>query len=363
MHSHLMRALLLLLAWSRLGDVLGQVTFPLSAAFVPPAWRLSDAPVSGDRSVTFTWLLPQNNPDELRERFQAVSDPASPQYQQFMPAADILAHLTPVSSVVQPVFDYLSQQGVDASKVIQQGDSLQVTATVAQINTMFDTTMNWYTASGVASRQLLRATGGLTIPQSLAASTRLILDLVTPPVPARVATPDSNDQSPTPPSVGVPDSGSAVMEPSGQGGEHSFHPMQASPTTTPSATYTSLSCSVYANRTGSILVATADFIQAQYNMTFRKGAVGYDGVRVAVVGNQNQQDNLFGDYTHECYSSADLVNIGAAYGMQQAPQQLINAPYARVNDILFAQQVQASLELSLDSQSVYLTSPTSSINM
>ena len=152
----------------------------------------------------------------------------------------------------------------------------------------------------------------------------------------------------------------STNHPSNSGPGHNFHVLQVDGVSS-AAPYTNLSCAVYDGST-TIRAVPVDFIQARYNMTFRQSTTGFDGTRVGIYGGFTDEDNLFGVYSHECWSAADLTNIGAAYNFQQLPIPG-TAPYARVNDLLYQQQQIATEENSLDSQSVYLVSPTSSVSI
>ena len=142
---------------------------------------------------------------------------------------------------------------------------------------------------------------------------------------------------------------------------HRFHPMQVFAGAGPAA-YTNLSCYFF-SQVANAAITGFDWLLAQYNATSRQSATAYDGVRVAVFGGVAEHgDTLTGAPTHESYSPADLTNMGASYRYQQQPLTS-TAPYAQVNSLLFLQQEVAGEEESLDSQAVYLTSPTSSISM
>ena len=361
----------------------GAVFYPLWSGFMSSSWQQSSAPVDDRQLVSFVWLLPQSNPEALRERFELVSDPTSPQYMQYLEADEIKQHLRPDASVVQGVLDYLTQHGVDtASSVVDQGDSLAITATVPQVQSMFATTMSWYqkasssyaatatASSGTARRPLLRASTGLTIPATLAASTRLLLNLVNAPMPARLAAvPPKEDQGVRGRlsqlqwrAATTVTTSSSTTPLSSTSPSHRFHSMQAAPSDLAGAApYSNLSCALYPNRKA-IAAVPSDFVQARYNMTFRQAATGFDGVRVGTIGGVSEFDDLLGLPDRECYSNFDLTNIGAAYNFQQLPIQG-TAPYARVNELVFLQQGLAGIENSLDSQSVYVASPTSSISL
>ena len=365
-------ALLLLVALSYRSSCLasgprgqsGALFYPLWAGFSSSSstWQLSNTRVNEQQLVRFVWLLPQTQPDALRERFEAVSDPTSSQYMQYMTAEQIRQQISPPASLLQAVLNYLTQHGVDtASAVVNYGDSLAVRATVSQVQAMFATTMRWYRSSAVNSTQfVLRATAGVTVPAHLAASTRLLLNLVNPPMTNRLTavSPAGDEevrlrlaQQQRNTSVGHVKSALTTAG-------HKFHSMGL---TAAAANYSGLSCYLYQNR-GDLFATSADFVHARYNISSRQASTGFDGVRVAIFGGVIEDDDVDTIPLHDCYDTVDLVNIGAAYGYQQEPITG-TAPYARVNDLLFEQQQLASVENSLDSQSVYLTSPTSSISL
>ena len=340
---------------------------PLWPTFTSSSWRLSSAAVNSQHLVPFVWLLPQTDPAALHDRFEAVSNPLSPHYMQYMTTDEIRAHIQPDASVVQSVLDYLTQHGVDtAQSVVDQGDSLEVRATVAQVESMFATTMSWYEeTTGSSSRTVLRATSGLTIPASVASSTRLVLNLIDAPMPGRLAAVVPLGEEGVQARLAELQWTAATTpstEPLSAVTPHTFHSMQATPAAVSGAApYFNLSCAITSNA-ATILATPADFIQQRYNISSRQLASGYDGIRVGIIGGESGVDNLIGLGSHDCWSTADLTNIGAAYNYQQLPIEAA-APYARINDLLFEQQQLASSEATLDSQSVYLTSPTSSVSL
>ena len=382
---HAVLAVVLLIAlWqvspSGCAEAADSVTYPLWSGFTSPqsAWQLSSLPVGSQQQVHFQWLLPQSDSNALKQRFEAVSDPRSAQYQQYMSADDIKQHIRPDAQVTATVLAYLAQHGVDADKsVVDNGDALRVTATVAQVEAMFGTTMGWYqktsaasTADDVAagqSRPLLRATAGLTVPASIAAHTRLLLNLVDAPLRGRLsAVMPAGDgetraalrelqrqiatRSSPLPAESLPSSG------------HNFHPMQSapSPDVTGAAVYEPLSCAYYAGRNSTLYAIPNSFVQERYNISSRQSAVGYDGTKVAILGGFTDASLLLNEPIRASYSSADLLNIGAAYNLQQPPNS-IDAPWARENDLLNADQLLADGENTLDSQAVYLMSPTAAV--
>ena len=323
---------LVVLAQKRLDG--GAMFYPLWPGFTSSTWQLSEARVNQQQPVHFVWLLPQTEPDALRERFEAVSDPTSSQYMQYMTAEQIRQHLRPSITVVQAVLNYLTQHGVDtASAVVDYGDSLAVRATVSQVQAMFGTTMSWYRSSAVNSspsrlttiatspsskgagqRLVLRATAGVTVPAHLAASTRLLLNLVDPPMSRR-------------PALGRRAGDTDDVQRAHSTPGHTFHSMQSNPPPSGVPNYISLSCILYGPNQV-VPVTTSDFLQARYNITARRTVAGFDGVRVGIFGGIAEADDVYGLNTRDCYDSDDLANIGAAYGYQQQPIPG-TAPYAR----------------------------------
>lgn len=359
----------------------GSLHVPLSAGFSSSSWQRLMTTVDASRTVKFSWLLPQGDAATLQARFESVSQPSSPLYLQHMQTDEIKALLRPdAATVVQPVRAYLERHGVQAAQIVDRGDYLAVTASVQQVEALFNTTMHLYqqssagdafgqadqpTAPAGAARLVLRATDGLTVPASLVASTRLLVGLVDLPVPARLSSSTESSAAlmellqsqhyAAAPAAQPPLENEDVQH-------HSWHTTQVAPTGT-AASYTPLSCALYGGPTNRTLFVTgADFIQAQYGLSSRQTATGNSGQRVGVVGGVTLTDTVYGVASQECWSPADVVNIGAAYGYQQQPLT-IDAPYARVNALLFEEQHLASVENSLDAQSVYLTSPTASLGL
>jgi len=90
-----------------------------------------------DRNVTVMIALRQRNLDQLNDIFREVSNPLSPQYQNFLSSSAILDMIAPPTSDVQPVYAWLQDAG--AHTLISFGDALEVRLSVAAAERLFRT--------------------------------------------------------------------------------------------------------------------------------------------------------------------------------------------------------------------------------
>ena len=251
------------------------------------------------------------------------------------------------------------EQVVDDTETADTHDDSTHDSTADAAHTTTAHTASAHTASAASSRArrpLLRATTGVTLPAHLVEHTRLLLGLVDPPMSTRVQA--------------VEPRRSVQSRPIKAGWPRTAPGNRAQPSDVGSAaaSYTPFSCAaLYADPSSPpvrpMQFVSSDFVQARYNISSRAAATGFDGSRVAIIGGyQDPTGDLANVPERACYDSADLANIGAAYGYQQPPIA-VDAPWARANDLIFQQQQAADFENTLDSQAVYLVAPTAAMSL
>jgi subtilase family serine protease len=141
----------------------GNVPVPGSA----PAWvrtaHVDGTPAASSR-LTFNVALPLRNQAQVNQLAQAVSDPHSPSYGKYLTASQFNARFAPTSAQIAKVSSFLRSRDITII-----GDGLgdrwvTASATVAQVEKAFDTTLKTYTYKG---HRLRAATRELSVPSSV----------------------------------------------------------------------------------------------------------------------------------------------------------------------------------------------------
>lgn len=144
--------------------VSGDVVFTRSAA--PPGWQLGSRADVG-ASVRLQFGLKQQNLDVLDAKFWAVSDPKSPEYQNFMTIEAISAIVAPKAEDVTLIKNWLFQHGVKETEIKSlAGDSLEVVTTVQVAENLFETQFYQY-VNTKSKKTLLRQFGPLSVPSDV----------------------------------------------------------------------------------------------------------------------------------------------------------------------------------------------------
>jgi tripeptidyl-peptidase-1 len=128
---------------------------------------------------TFLIALKQRNLDVIDRLFWAVSDPTSPEYQNFLSIEEIAAIVDPPKEDKQRVVDWLHANGVDSIK--DHGDALEVRASVKAIEKLFSTHMVKYT-NAKTRKTIVRHLGKLIVPSHVAEYIDLVSGLTEFPV-------------------------------------------------------------------------------------------------------------------------------------------------------------------------------------
>ena len=116
-----------------------------------PSWT-SQAPVAGDvpaaqpqRLVVVLNLRDESGAEALSS---AVSDPASPQYRQYLSSADWRSRFAPTDATVAQVTDWLASQGFSIGSIPANHRYIPFSGTTAQVQSAFATTLKDYTKDG-----------------------------------------------------------------------------------------------------------------------------------------------------------------------------------------------------------------------
>jgi subtilase family serine protease len=117
--------------------------------------------------INFGVLLKMRNQSLADATLKKVSDPASASYGKWLTNAQFNATFAPKASDVSAVRTWLRGQGFSISKTLPSGMYLEVSATTAQVEKAFGTSINTYTYKG---RTVLGNTTALSVPSSTPAA-------------------------------------------------------------------------------------------------------------------------------------------------------------------------------------------------
>ena len=98
-----------------------------------------------DQLLGVTVSLPFAQPEAAQAFVDAVSNPNSPSYRQFITPAEVGARFGKPESVVQALSQYLAQNGLEITLVGQNRLAVSVRGTVAELEQAFHTTLRSYT--------------------------------------------------------------------------------------------------------------------------------------------------------------------------------------------------------------------------
>ena len=135
--------------------------------------RLDPVPLSSSHS--FTLALQQRNTDRLAAMLQAVSDPTSPQYGQYLTPQQLQDLTAPPTSVTDPILHWLTDHGVLSSSIqyAPASGAIQVATTAEVVNALFGCVLHrWRHVDG---REAEVAWGDCSMPDELASGVELVL--------------------------------------------------------------------------------------------------------------------------------------------------------------------------------------------
>jgi subtilase family serine protease len=129
------------------------------------ATRTADAPTSAPVSVAVT--LPLRHADQLQQLIAAVSDPASPQYGQYLTADQFAARFGPNAAQVQQVSAYLRSRGLTVDGVSSNNVVIDASGAVADAQHAFGTRLGRYHDARL-NRSFTSNDSAVQVPQSIA---------------------------------------------------------------------------------------------------------------------------------------------------------------------------------------------------
>ena len=144
-----------------------------------PAWTTvapqTAAVPSGQLVHARVWLTPKNA-DQLDALAQAVSDPASAQYGQFISADQYAAQFAPTADQIGPVTQWLKQSGLSVTATGPDNHFLAVAGSASAISTAFGATLANYLVNG---KQAQAPAADVSVPDSLAGYVTAVTGLST----------------------------------------------------------------------------------------------------------------------------------------------------------------------------------------
>ena len=144
-----------------------------------PAWTTvapqTAAVPSGQLVHARVWLTPKNA-DQLDALAQAVSDPASAQYGQFISADQYAAQFAPTADQIGPVTQWLEQSGLSVTATGPDNHFLAVAGSASAISTAFGATLANYLVNG---KQAQAPVADVSVPDSLAGYVTAVTGLTT----------------------------------------------------------------------------------------------------------------------------------------------------------------------------------------
>lgn len=105
---------------------------------VPPTWQQVGR-ASMHQRMHFSIAVKQNNLDQLEKQFWAVSEPTSPEWQNFMTRDEIAAMVASKPADMMVVRKWLATVLGSDSTVQQTADAIEVHASVAEVEQLFET--------------------------------------------------------------------------------------------------------------------------------------------------------------------------------------------------------------------------------
>jgi len=147
---------------------------------VPQAGTL---PASASTSA-MVWLAP-SDPAGLAALAQAVSDPSSSQYRQYISHSEYVSRFAPTAAEVSSVETWLQQAGLSVTEVGPDNHYLAVSGTANAISSAFGTQLALFQVNG---KQVQAPTSDVSVPASVSASVLAVTGLT--PVGHRVTPAD-----------------------------------------------------------------------------------------------------------------------------------------------------------------------------
>jgi len=128
---------------------------------VPPTWHIVGR-ASRHQRMHFSIAMKQQNLDKLEEKFWAVSDPKSPEWQHFMSRDEIGAMVASSPEHVDAVMSWLKRSLSKCAKVTRTADAVEVRASVADTERLFNAEVYIFTHDN--GHTILRVMGPHSVP-------------------------------------------------------------------------------------------------------------------------------------------------------------------------------------------------------
>lgn len=128
---------------------------------VPPTWQQVER-ASMHQRVHFSIAVKQNNLDQLEKQFWAVSEPTSPEWQNFLTRDEIGAMVASKPADMMVVRKWLATVLGSDSTVQQTADAIEVSASVAEVEQLFETKL--FIFSHKHGHRVIRSVGEHSIP-------------------------------------------------------------------------------------------------------------------------------------------------------------------------------------------------------
>ncbi|KAJ3551202.1 hypothetical protein NM688_g4844 [Phlebia brevispora] len=118
----------------------------------PPSGFVHGGPAHPDTSLDLRIALVQNNPEGLINALYEVSTPGSPSYGEHLSKEETESFVAPSPKTVDAVNTWLSQAGLNASKITPTGDWLSINIPVGTANELFDADFSVFTHSATGTQ-------------------------------------------------------------------------------------------------------------------------------------------------------------------------------------------------------------------
>jgi len=188
--------------------------------FYPPGWNLV-ARADVHNRASFTVALKQTNLDALEAEFWAVSDPTSPKWLEFKSMDEIDQMIAPKPEDVAAVKAWLESGLSKKAQIKMRGDSIQVMATVGEVEELFKTELHLFTHD--KGNTVPKAMGEFSIPSTLKDSIDLVAgvtDFAMPYSAKKTPKPDASTPKTTVSPIVIPDSLKAMYKTGAQYGNY-----------------------------------------------------------------------------------------------------------------------------------------------
>ena len=148
-----------------------RVNLPFHRVRNPRGWVIDEASPAPSQRLELRLLLTQRNLNQLEAHATAVSNPADPEYGHQWSDDQIRALTRPSDEAFATVLPWLQSNGV---KGTSRGDAVYASATVAQVERLFDTRMRIFHHPST-NTTLTRHFGTLSVPTAVAPHMHIVL--------------------------------------------------------------------------------------------------------------------------------------------------------------------------------------------